>query len=114
MAKELADVLNSIADNYKGEILATAKVYNLVDIGLAARDLGNTELQDRFEDVNAVVPIRRVRDGFNVEVDGSGLTDYVQLENGIAIPSYVAIEAGVTGTPYTPRESMILNVKKLF
>ena len=111
MNKTLSDVLNKIGEEFKEEIQPTARTYCLVDIGEAAEALGHPELKERYDDVKAVVPLRRVSGGLNFEVDGNGLADYVQLESGIAVPRYVAEEAGLQNSQYQPKSSMILNLE---
>ena len=110
MTNGLADVLNGIVAEFDGEILATANTYSLVDIGKASEVLGHPELKDRYDDVNAVIPLRRTRGGLNFEVNGKDLSDYAQLNSGIAVPAYVAEEAGLPSKQYQPKDRMVLNL----
>lgn len=110
MTNELTNVLNTLAAEFQGEILPTARIYRAIDIGLAAELLGYPELASEYQLVRAIVPLRRVKGGVSVEVSGSDLSDYVQLDSGIAVPKYVAEKAGLSSKKYQPGEVMLLNL----
>ena len=105
--KELATVLEKIAQEFDGEINPKSRTYCVVDIGEAAESFGMPELKARYEDVNAIIPLRRSK-GLAFEVDGSSLNDARQLTSGVVVEEYVAKEAGVESQAYVPHDTMYL------
>lgn len=110
MTNKLTGVLNTLAAEFQGEILPTSRTYRAVDIGIAAETFGCPELKDEYYLIRAIIPLRRVKGGINIEVSGSDLSDYVQLDSGIAVPKYVAEKAELQNKKYKPSEVMLLNL----
>lgn len=44
-----------------------------------------------------------------VRIDGCTFISYAQFDSGVAVPGYVANEAGLSHHCYTAQDSMILN-----
>ena len=109
MTNGLADVLNSIAAEFEGEILPDSERYILIDIGKVAESFGQSELKDRYDKVAAIVPLE-IEGGVGAIVNGKDLCDYAQLNSGIAVPAYVAEEAGLPSKQYQPKDIMYLNL----
>ena len=112
--KNLATVLSEIGTHFKDEIKLDSTMYSLVDIGKVGGNMEFPEVQERFDDVKAFIPLRRSAGGLNVEVDGNEFrSGYTQLPTGIFVENYVAQEAGLEGKAYTPVSSrMILSFGK--
>jgi len=105
---DLGDVLTKIGEEFKDEIWAKSGTYCLIDVGKAFEVLGK-ENADNYKGVNAVVPLKKSPEkGIPFLVNGKDLSDYCQLESGIAVPEWMAEESGLTHKPYKPKDSMVL------
>jgi len=109
MTNRLAEILNLIAAEFEGEILPDSERYILIDIGKVAESFGQLELKDRYKDISAVVPLE-IEWGVSAMINGKDLCDYAQLNSGIAVPAYVAEEAGLPSKQYQPKDIMYLNL----
>jgi hypothetical protein len=109
MNNTLHKILQSIADKYKSELSGDSRYYIEVDIGNQAEAIGYSELKDKYNHVNAVVPIKDPVKGMKVLIDGRTFVNYAQYDSGIAVPGYVAKDAGRPYKAFVPNDSMILN-----
>jgi len=109
MNKDIDDILVKIGEEFGDSIGKGARNYLEVDIGRKADQLGRPEIGKRFHNVYAVVPLKKSTDGMKVRIDGRTFGGYAQFESGIAVPGYVAREAGMTHKTFIPLDSMILN-----
>jgi len=109
MKTDLGDVLNKIGESFKQEIANESKVYLEVDIGKQAEKFGYSDMKEKYHGVSAVVPLKQALPGMKVMIDGRTFIRYAQFESGIAVPEYVAREAGLRYQTYQPNDSMILN-----
>ncbi|MEA3515248.1 MAG: hypothetical protein U9R34_07240 [Nanoarchaeota archaeon] len=109
MTNRLADVLNKISAEFEGEILPDSDKYILINIGKVAESLGQSELKGRYDDVAAVVPLE-IESGISAIINGKDLCAYAQLDSGIAVPAYVAEEAGLPSKQYQPKDIMYWNL----
>ncbi len=67
------------------------------------------DIQSRFQNVSAIILLKAPAKGMKVLIDGRTFVDYAQFGSGIAVPGYVAREAGMPFKTYTAHDSMILN-----
>jgi hypothetical protein len=109
MNNNLYEILQSIADKYNSELSVDARNYIEVDIGKHAEAIGYPDLKEKYNHVNAVVPIKYPARGMKVLIDGRTFVNYAQYDSGIAVPGYVAKDAGSSYKAYIPNDSMILN-----
>ena len=109
MSNDLSEVLTKTSEEFRGKILNDSRFYVEVDIGEQAEKLGYARLKEEYHGVNAIVPLKEPVAGMTVRVDGRTFVHYAQLESGIAVPGYVAKEAGLPHKTYMPNDSMILN-----
>lgn len=109
MKRHLNEVLESIAEEFGGNILADARNYLEVDIGKRAQALGYPQLEEKYGHVYAIVPLKNPKTGMKVRIDGRTFVNYAQYDSGIVVPGYMADEAFQPYKPYTPNDSMILN-----
>jgi len=109
MNRHLFKVIQDITDTYHDDIVGSARHYIEIDLGKHAEALGYSELKERYEKVNAIVPLRHPADGMKVRIDGRTFVDYAQYDSGVAVPGYVAKDAGMPYRPFVPNDSMILN-----
>lgn len=109
MNRHLDDVLNSIANDFKGNIDEGARNYIEIDIGKRAKEMGYFELTDKYSHVNAIVPIKNPEKGMKVRIDGRTFVNYAKYDSGIAVPGYVAKDTGMAYETFIPNDSMILN-----
>ena len=109
MKRHLKEVLESIAEEYRDNILDGARNYIEIDIGKRAEVLGYPKLEAKYNQVNAIVPLKHPIKGMKVRIDGRTFVNYVQYDSGIAVPGYMADKAVQPYKPYIPNDSMILN-----
>ncbi len=109
MKNQLATVLDSIAEQYKDDILKTGRHYAEVNIGEYAEKRGCPELKEKYGKVGAVVPLKHPARGMKVRIDGRTFVNYAQYDSGIAVPGNIADDALEPYEPYVPNDSMILN-----
>ena len=109
MSNDLGEVLAKTGEEFRGKISNASRFYLEVDIGKQAEKLGFSRIKEKYHGVNAIVPLKEPVAGMTVRVDGRTFVHYGQLESGIAVPGYVAKEAGLPHKTYMPNDSMILN-----
>jgi hypothetical protein len=109
MNPELDNVLKQIGADYKDDILENSRFYREVSIGRKAEQLGYSGLKGRYDDVYAIVPLKRPAAGMTVRIDGRTFVNYAQFESGVVVPGYVAKASGLPYRAFVPNDSMILN-----
>jgi hypothetical protein len=109
MDRNLETVLNAIGERYQAEIHPQSNLYLEVDIGREAERSGHPELREHYRGVNACVPLKQVREGMKVLIDGRTFVGYAQLTSGVVIPGFVARDCRLTHSPYRASDSMVLN-----
>ena len=109
MNKDLAHVVNRIADDFKNEILTGSRFYLEVNIGEQAKKYGHSELGRKYHDMYAIVPLKHPVDGMKVRIDGRTFVNYAQFESGVVVPDFVAREAGLSYKTFIPHDSMVCN-----
>jgi hypothetical protein len=107
--KPLDDVLQVIGEQYRDQIQNGSRFYVEVNIGKQAEALGYEDMTDKYRDAFAVVPLKQAVPGMKVRIDGRTFVNYAQFDSGIAVPGYVAKDAGLKFTTFIPNDSMILN-----
>lgn len=109
MKTEIEKIIASIAEEYRDEIADGARNYVEIDMGDRAEAMGFPELKKRYSKVGVVVPLRRPQKGMKVRIDGRTFVNYAQYDSGIAVPGYIAKDAGLPYKTFIPNDSMILN-----
>ena len=109
MDTRLSELLIRIGDQYRGSILPGSRHYLEVSIAKEAQKFGYHDLVDRYRNSFVIVPLRSPREGMKVRIDGRTFVNYAQYETGVAVPGYVAREAGVPFKTFVPNDSMICN-----
>ena len=109
MDNELGDVLDSIGEEFKHDIMKGARHYREVNVGEQAAKLGFFRLKNRYKDTFAIIPLKIPQKGMKVRIDGRTFTDYAEYASGIAVPKYLAREAGRSYKTFIPNDSMICN-----
>jgi hypothetical protein len=109
MNKDLNTVLNIIGEVYKERIQKGSRHYLEVSIGKHAEKLGHTQLKDKYRDTYAIIPLKAPQKGMKVRIDGRTFVNYAEHTSGIAVPGYLAREAGPSFKPFIPNDSMICN-----
>lgn len=108
MNANLDKLLSKIGEEYRGDIQENSRWYREVNLGKEAEKLGFIDLKEKYHNVNALVPLKRPAPGMRVRVDGRTYVNYAQLESGVAVPGYVAKEAGLSAKYYKANDSMVL------
>lgn len=109
MNTHLYEVVKSIEDEYGGAICHDARNYIEVNIGSRSEMMGYSELKEKYNRANAIVPLKEPVDGMKVRIDGRTFVNYAQYESGIAVPGYLANQVGLPYKAFVPNDSMILN-----
>ena len=109
MDNRLAHILNIIGEEYKGRIQKGSRHYLEVSIGKHAEMLGHTDLKEKYKHTCAIIPLSAPQKGMKVRIDGRTFINYNEHTSGIAIPGYLAREAGFSFKKFIPNESMICN-----
>ena len=107
--KPLDDVIEKIGETYRQDISAGSRFYVEVNIGKQAGALGHRDIQQKYRDAFAVVPLKQAVPGMKVRIDGRTFVNYAQFESGVAIPGYVARDTGLSYKTFIANDSMILN-----
>ena len=109
MKQELNTVLNTIGEEYKEKIQKGSRHYLEVSIGKHAEKIGHIELKKKYENTFAIVPLKTPQKGMKVRIDGRTFVDYAEHTSGIAVPGYLARDAGRSFKAFIPNDSMICN-----
>jgi hypothetical protein len=109
MKKDLDKVLVSIGETFGGQICASGRNYLELDLGKLAETLGCESLKKKYDKVNVIIPLQKPVRGMKVRIDGRTFINYAQFQSGIAVPGYVASDAGLPYKSFVPNDSMILN-----
>jgi hypothetical protein len=109
MNRYLDTVIEAIGNRHKDSLFRNGRHYLEVNIGKEAEVLGITEIPDHMKSAHALVPLKEPVNGMKVRIDGRTFVDYAQFDSGVAIPGYLAREAGLPYTVFVPNDSMILN-----
>ncbi|MDY6953521.1 MAG: hypothetical protein SWE60_18590 [Thermodesulfobacteriota bacterium] len=107
MRSNLDEVLTNIGEQYKEDISDDSRFYLEIDIGKRAEELGYADVKEKYEGLDAVVPVKEAKKGMKVRVDGRTYVNYAQLESGIAVPGHVAKETALPHRTFKPNHSMI-------
>ena len=102
-------MIEKIGETYRDRIQSGSRFYVEVNIGEQAEALGYSDITAAYRDAYAVVPLKQAVPGMKVRIDGRTFVNYAQFASGIAVPGYVAKDAGLVHTTFTPNDSMILN-----
>jgi hypothetical protein len=105
----LSKVLSQIGRDYKDNILNDSRFYLEVDIARKAVELGFSDIEYRFKNIYAIVPLKRPVKGMKVRIDGRTFVNYAQFEFGIVVPDYIARHVDLPRKAYVARDSMICN-----
>jgi hypothetical protein len=107
--RRLNEVLDAIGREFEEQILRGSRNYREVSVGKQAERLGYNDLKARYASTYAIVPLRTPQRGMKVRIDGRTFVDYAEHASGIAVPGYLAREAGSAFKTFVPNHSMICN-----
>jgi len=109
MDDHLKKTMEQIGEDFRQAISEDSRHYCEVSIGQRAERLGYPDLKQQFQDVYAIVPLKRPAEGMKVRIDGRTFVNYAQFDSGVVVPGYIAQRAGLPCKPYRAQDSMILN-----
>ncbi len=109
MTNNLSEVLVKIGKAYKENIQQDSRYYLEISIGQKAAELGFSDVQERYQNALAIVPLKRPVNGMKVRVDGRTFVNYHQFDSGIVVPNHVAGQADLPQRAYIAKDSMICN-----
>jgi len=109
VANNLSEVLAKIGEEYKDNIQEDSRYYLEISIAQKAGELGFSEVQERYRNAYAIVPLKQPVNGMKVRVDGRTFVKYHQFESGIVVPNHVAGQVDLPHRAYIAKDSMICN-----
>ena len=109
MKKNLSEVLFRIGEDYKNDIRKDSRHYREVSIARKAAELGFADIEARYKDAFAIVPLKHPASGMKVRIDGRTFINYSQFESGIVLPGYIASKVKAPRRAYVAQDSMICN-----
>jgi hypothetical protein len=109
MDKRIVELIGRIEDEFGRQVKKGARHYLEVSIGQLADQKGYADLAEKYRTTCAVVPLDTPREGMKVRIDGRTFVDYAEYETGIAVPGYLAREAGRPYKTFLANDSMICN-----
>ena len=109
MDNRLDSVLANIETQYSSKISRGARNYLEVNLGEQARKIGFVELGEIYDNVYAIIPLKQPEKGMKVRIDGRTFVNYAEYDSGVAVPGYLAKEAGRPYRTFIPNDSMICN-----
>ena len=109
MNRHLKNLLLQLGEEYRDNISAQARHYVEVSLEKLSEKKGGAALEGPFKGACAVIPLKTPAKGMKVRIDGRTFVNYGQFDSGIAVPGYVAKEAGLPYKTFVPNDSMILN-----
>jgi len=109
MRNQIHDILEIIEEEFRDQIQKGSRHYLEVNIGERAEQLGLPGMQEKYGKTCAIVPLKEPRKGMKVRIDGRTFVNYAEFASGIAVPGYLAREAGQSYITFVPNDSMICN-----
>ena len=109
MNNQIITVLDKIGEAYQDKIQKGSRHYLEVSIGKQAETLGLNDIKKKYKDTYVIVPLKAPQKGMKVRIDGRTFVDYAEYKSGIAVPGYLAKQAGRAFKAFTPQDSMICN-----
>jgi hypothetical protein len=109
MDRHLDNTLRAIGNDYADKISRNSRFYAEVDIGKKGQLLGYRDIEERYNKVLAVVPLKKAARGMKVRIDGRTFVNYGQLSSGVVIPGHVIKRSSLSHKPYRANDNMILN-----
>lgn len=109
MNHSLNSILTKIGEEYKDVIENRSRHYVEVSLARAAAEMGLKEAEEQFQDVYAIVPLKRPLEGMKVRIDGRTFVNYAQFDSGIVVPPYIARQTSMPHQTYAVWDSMICN-----
>ena len=109
MTDNISKVLTVIGEDYKDNIHDDSRHYLEISLAQKAAELGFSEVNKRYKNVCAIIPLKRPVSGMKVRIDGRTFVNYVQFESGVVVPNYVARKVDLPHREYIAKDSMICN-----
>jgi len=109
MNARLKGVIENIDMEFRDKIQKGSRHHMEVSVGEHATKLGYQDLGKKFIKTFAVVPLKDPQEGMKVRIDGRTFINYAEFDSGIAVPGYLAREAGKKYRTFVPQDSMICN-----
>lgn len=105
----LSTIIHEIENEFRELIQPDGRNYVEVSICGKAKQMGITDIDERYRHASVIVPIKRPVEGMKVRIDGRTFVNYHQLISGVVIPDYVSKQTGCEYLPYVAQNSMICN-----
>ena len=109
MVNNLNAVIEKIGEEFSDLIQEDGRNYLEVSLSRKAGELGLTDIEQCYDNVFAIVPIKHPVDGMKVRIDGRTFVNYQQFDSGVVVPGYVAEYTDLPHRPYAVQNSMICN-----
>jgi hypothetical protein len=109
MKSSLREVIAKIGTDFREDVCHDSRHYLETSIAEKAAELGFSEVEERYKGIYAIVPLRQPVSGMKVRIDGRTFVNYAQLESGIVVPNYIAVQVDLPHRAYLAKDSMICN-----
>ncbi len=107
MDKDLKTVMKKISADYKSLISSDSIYFLDLSLSKIAEEMGYPNLSKTYSTSEVVIPLKRLLPGMKVMIDGRTFINYAQIDPGMIVPEYVALDAGLPYQPYRAQESMV-------
>lgn len=109
MNRHLNTILDMIEKEFRFKVKKGSRHYIEVSVGKQAQKLGYDDLEEKYRNTYAIVPLKSPQSGMKVRIDGRTFVNYAEYGSGIAVPGHLAREAGQSFKSFVPNDSMICN-----
>ena len=109
MDHRIDKLLERIEAAYGDKIQRGARHYLEVSLADQARQMGFSDLVEKYKTASAIIPLKSPQNGMKVRIDGRTFVNYAEYDSGIAVPGYFAKLSGRRYRAFLPNDSMICN-----
>jgi hypothetical protein len=109
MDNRIDQLLEHIEETYRGKIQRGARHYTEVNLGEQARRLGFADMEEKYRNACAVIPLKGPQKGMKVRIDGRTFLNYAEYDSGMAVPVFLAKASAKKFRAFIPKDSMICN-----
>ena len=102
-------LLKHVEETYGDKIQRGARHYLEVNLAEQARKLGFADLEEKYKNAYAIIPLKTYQQGMKVRIDGRTFVNYAEYDSGMAVPVYLANASGRKFRNFVPNDSMICN-----
>ena len=107
MDERIDILLDHLEKAHGGKIQRGARHFMEVNLAGYARKLGYADLEEKYKNAYAVIPLKVPQHGIKVCIDGRTFVNYAEYDSGLAVPGYIATAFSRAFRAFVPADSMI-------